>query len=168
MYPRHRRPRIRLCLGLAIAAAFGRGASRAFAQAMLADDVIILSRGQQARKQTQYADAVRLAIDQLAMAFVDAIETREVLRYKQANVDRLARMVDVSRQLLSRSIQVRPELDRMANLRDTAEIELDAARPGLARRPVPDPRRPARQPRDPPPLHRGRADDQRRLQRRAR
>ena len=78
--------------------------------------------------EAQYADAVRLAIDQLGMAFVDAIEAREILRYKEANVARLTRMVEVSRRLLRESTQARPELDRMAILHDTAEIELDAAR----------------------------------------
>lgn len=81
--------------------------------------------------EAQYADAVRLAIDQLGMAFVDAIEAREILRYKQANVERLGRMVEVARQLLTRSTQARPDLDRMAILRDTAEIELDVARSNL-------------------------------------
>ena len=78
--------------------------------------------------EAQYADAVRLGIDQLGMAFVDVIEARETLRYKQANVDRLGQMVDVTRQLLRQSTQARPDLDRMAILHDTAEIELDAAR----------------------------------------
>ena len=43
--------RLGLALGLAMAATLGPGASRAWSQAMLADDVIILSKGQQARKQ---------------------------------------------------------------------------------------------------------------------
>ena len=81
--------------------------------------------------EAQYADAVRMAIDQLATAFVNAIEAREVLRYKQANVNRLAKMVEVTQKLLSRSAAVRPDLDRMAILRDTAEIELDASRSTL-------------------------------------
>ena len=37
-------------------------------------------------------------------------------------------MVEVSRRLFRESTQARPELDRMAILHDTAEIELDAAR----------------------------------------
>lgn len=81
--------------------------------------------------EAQYADAVRLAIDQLGMAFVDAIEAREILRYKEANVDRLGRMVEVARRLLTQSSNVRPDLDRMTILKDTAEIELDAARANL-------------------------------------
>lgn len=81
--------------------------------------------------EAQYADAVRLAVDQLGMAFLDAIDAREVVRYKQANVDRLTRMVEVTGRLLARSTNVRPDLDRMAILKDTAEIELDAARANL-------------------------------------
>ena len=43
--------RLGLALSLAMAAMLGPGTSRAWSQAMLADDVIILSKGQQARKQ---------------------------------------------------------------------------------------------------------------------
>ncbi len=92
---------------------------------------VIVAEQARAVLEAQYADAVRLGIDQLGTAFVDVLEARETLRYKQANVDRLNKMVDVTRQLLRRSNQARPDLDRMAILRDTAEIELDAARSNL-------------------------------------
>jgi cobalt-zinc-cadmium efflux system outer membrane protein len=62
---------------------------------------------------------------------VDVLEAREILRYKQANVERLNQMVATMRELLKRTDQVRPDLDRTAILRDTAEIELDAARSNL-------------------------------------
>ncbi len=92
---------------------------------------VIAAEQARAVLEAQYADAVRLAIDQLGAAFVDVLEAREIERYKRANVERLDRLVGVMRELLNRGPNVRPDLDRTAILRDAAAIELDAARSAL-------------------------------------
>ncbi len=88
---------------------------------------VIVAEQAHAVLEAQYADAVRIAIDQLGTAFIDVLEARETLRYKQANVDRLGEMVKAMRELLSKSAGLRPDLDRTAILHDTAEIERDVA-----------------------------------------
>ncbi|MDR3632768.1 MAG: TolC family protein [Isosphaeraceae bacterium] len=88
---------------------------------------------EQARQviHAQYQDAVRVAIDQLGTTFVDVLEARELVRYTQANIDRLNDLVDATRLLLRKSSHSRPDLDRALILHDAADVELATARSSL-------------------------------------
>ncbi len=77
--------------------------------------------------EAQYQEAVRTGIDSLGTAFVDALEMRENVRYKQANLERLDRLVKVSREVFAGGEQDRLTLDRFEMNRDAARVELDQA-----------------------------------------
>ena len=88
---------------------------------------------EQARKviEAQYQNEVRLAIDRLATAFVDVLEARENVRYKDANLTRLKELARTTEFLYRKGNQPRSELDRAVILRDSADVELDAAKSAL-------------------------------------
>jgi cobalt-zinc-cadmium efflux system outer membrane protein len=77
--------------------------------------------------QAQYQNEVRLSIERLGTAFVDVLEARENVRYKEANLRRLGELVSASELLYRKGNMPRSELDRALILRDSAGVELDAA-----------------------------------------
>lgn len=81
----------------------------------------------------QYQDAVRLAIDNLYVAFVDALATRETVRYIEASLVGLDEAVKKMEQLRAREERSAIELDRLMIQRDSALIALDEAKSAQAK-----------------------------------
>src|SRR5581483_9765618 len=74
-----------------------------------------------------FQDAVRLELDNLYTAYVNALAARETIRYARASVAGLARALEVTEALYKRSTTTRPDVDRMSNLKNRAEMGLNLA-----------------------------------------
>jgi cobalt-zinc-cadmium efflux system outer membrane protein len=70
--------------------------------------------------EAQFQDAVRLQIDNVYTAFVDALAARETLRFARASVEGLQQLVGVTNQLLEQGLVTQADLERVA-------VQLDAA-----------------------------------------
>ena len=75
--------------------------------------------------EAQYQDAVRLQIDALYQAYVQALAARETLRYAEASTAGLTRLLEQTQRLLRGGERSRGDVDRV-------QIQLDAAQIGLA------------------------------------
>ena len=97
-----------------------------------------------ARLEAQYQDAVRLQINNLYTAFVDVLAARETVRYAEASVKGLDKVLQVTQRLYERLTTTRPDVFRMRILREAAEVGSRNAheRPALQA----DPRRPPEHP----------------------
>ena len=72
--------------------------------------------------EAQYQDAVRLQIDNLYTAFVDALATRETARYARTSLAGLDQVLDVTRAQQRRGGKTQAEVNRIKILRDAAAI----------------------------------------------
>lgn len=78
--------------------------------------------------EAQYEDAVRLEIDGLATAYVDALAARETVRYAEAAAAGLMKLAELGETQLRQGTISEPDYERLAVQRDAAEIGLDQAR----------------------------------------
>ena len=88
-----------------------------------------LAAATQARRviEAQYQDAVRLQIDNLYGAFVDALAARETVRFARAGVEGTARVLDLTEKLLAQDQGTIADVDRVESQAATASIALDDA-----------------------------------------
>ncbi|HUY31449.1 MAG TPA: TolC family protein [Pirellulales bacterium] len=77
--------------------------------------------------EAQYQDAVRIEIDNLYNVFLDVVAARESLRYARAGLAGLDRVLRTARGQFDAGDISEPEYERVAGLRDTAEIQLEQA-----------------------------------------
>lgn len=75
--------------------------------------------------EAQYQDAVRLQIDSLYIAYVEALGARETLRYALTSTTGLAQLLEKSQRLLKGGEKTRGDVERI-------RIQLDSARIGRA------------------------------------
>jgi outer membrane protein, heavy metal efflux system len=83
--------------------------------------------------EAQYQDAVRLQIDNLYTAYVDVLAARETVRFAQAGVAGLGRVLEVTEKLYEKSTATRPDVGRMTILRHAAAMQLAEAEATLRR-----------------------------------
>jgi cobalt-zinc-cadmium efflux system outer membrane protein len=83
--------------------------------------------------EAMYQDAVRLEIDNLYTAYVNVLSARETVRYAQASIAGLKRVVEANEALYRRATATRPDVDRVRMLQDRAEIGLIQAEEVLRR-----------------------------------
>ncbi|MDR3637255.1 MAG: TolC family protein [Isosphaeraceae bacterium] len=81
--------------------------------------------------EAQFQDAVRLQIDNLYTAFIDVLAARETIRYAEASVAGLDRVLDITRLLYRRADARRPDVDRIRVLGEAAALSLDEAQETL-------------------------------------
>jgi cobalt-zinc-cadmium efflux system outer membrane protein len=77
--------------------------------------------------EAQYQDVVRIEIDGLYSAFLDVVAARETVRYARAGMAGLERVLQTARAQLEAGDISEPDYERVANLHDTAEIQLEQA-----------------------------------------
>ncbi len=84
---------------------------------------------QQAKKviEAQYQDAVRLEIDNLYTAYVDALDARDAVRYAKASLKGLDDLLMTSQEQFKKGFQPETEVDSATIQRDSAEIGLEQA-----------------------------------------
>jgi cobalt-zinc-cadmium efflux system outer membrane protein len=70
---------------------------------------------------------VRIEIDNLYVAFLDVVAARETVRYAQAGMAGLERVLQTAQGQLEAGDISEPEFERVAILRDTAEVQLEQA-----------------------------------------
>ena len=95
--------------------------------------------------EAQYQDAVRLQINNLYTAFVDVLAARETVRYAEASVKGLDKVLQVTQRLYERSTTTRPDVFRVRILREAAEVGTRNAARGAPALQA-DPRRPLEHP----------------------
>lgn len=79
--------------------------------------------GQSARViEAQYQDVVRLEIDNLYTAYVNALAARETVRFAGASVEGLEKVVAANEALFQQSDTTRPDVDRVKILQDRARM----------------------------------------------
>jgi cobalt-zinc-cadmium efflux system outer membrane protein len=74
--------------------------------------------------EAQYQEAVRMEIDNLYRAFVDVLAARETVRFREASVASLGKLVDATQKLYEKSNTTSADLNRLVVLRNSAEILL--------------------------------------------
>jgi cobalt-zinc-cadmium efflux system outer membrane protein len=74
--------------------------------------------------EAQYQNAVRLAIDTLAQAFVDVLAARQTVIYTRKSVEGLEQLLSVERLKLKLDQSTRADVARVEIQRDTAKISL--------------------------------------------
>lgn len=81
----------------------------------------------QARRvlEAQYQDAVRLLIDQLYVAYVDALAARETLSYAQASYDSFEKVVSATEELYKRGSRTVADLNRVKIQRSASMVGLE-------------------------------------------
>ena len=102
-----------------------------------------LSRKRQARTavavhtvsvlEAQYQDAVRLQIENLYTAFIDVLAARETIRYAEASIAGLGRVLDVTRTLYRRADATSADVARIQALHEAAIVGRDDAHENLRR-----------------------------------
>jgi cobalt-zinc-cadmium efflux system outer membrane protein len=103
-----------------------------------------LSRKRQARTvaaeravsvlEAQFQNAVRAQIDNLYTTYVDVLAARETVRFAQASVEGLDRVLKVSETLFKKANVTRPEVGRFRIQKQAADFGLREARDALLRR----------------------------------
>jgi cobalt-zinc-cadmium efflux system outer membrane protein len=78
--------------------------------------------------EAQYQNAVRLEINNLYTAYIDVLAARETLRFTEASVEGLDRVLNVTRALYTRATLTRPDLDRVVAQKEAAELGVQEAR----------------------------------------
>jgi cobalt-zinc-cadmium efflux system outer membrane protein len=73
--------------------------------------------------EAQYQDAVRVQIDNLYTAFVDVLAARESLRYTDASIEGLRRLVQKTEELYRQKERTRADVSQIEEQLDSAEIE---------------------------------------------
>jgi cobalt-zinc-cadmium efflux system outer membrane protein len=88
---------------------------------------------QQAKRvlEAQYQDAVRLEIDNLYTAFVDVLDAREAVRYAQASLEGLNRVLKTTEQQYQKQLVPQTDVESAAIQRDTAEVGLEQVETAL-------------------------------------
>lgn len=79
----------------------------------------------------QYQDAVRLAIDNLYTAYVDVLAARETVRFAQASVAGLDKLLQATQAQEKQTIKSRTEVNQMLIQRDAASLGLLEAEAAL-------------------------------------
>lgn len=75
--------------------------------------------------EAQFQDAVRLQIDNVYTAFVDALAARETVRFAEASVDGLQKILDVTTQLREKGLVTQADVERVAVQLDAASLALE-------------------------------------------
>jgi cobalt-zinc-cadmium efflux system outer membrane protein len=75
--------------------------------------------------EAQFQDAVRLQIDNVYTAFVDALAARETVRFAEASVDGLQKILDVTAQLREKGLVTQADVERVAVQLDAATLALE-------------------------------------------
>ncbi len=83
--------------------------------------------------EAQFQDAVRLEIDNLSTAFVDVLAARETVRYAEASLAGLGKVLAATEALYQKANTTRPDVYRIKILRDAAELGVLQARETLQR-----------------------------------
>lgn len=83
--------------------------------------------------EAQFQDAVRSEVDNLGIAFVDALAAAEAVRQLRAGIQGIAQVLEVTRRLKSRGLMGQDEVDRVAIQRDSAALGLEDAEESLRR-----------------------------------
>jgi cobalt-zinc-cadmium efflux system outer membrane protein len=78
--------------------------------------------------EAQFQNAVRLQIDNLYIAYVDVLAARETVRFAQASVAGLEKVLAVTETLYKRSDVFRPDVLRVRMQREAAEVGVQEAR----------------------------------------
>lgn len=78
--------------------------------------------------EAQYQDAVRLEIDRLYMAYVDALAARDTLRFSIASRNGLRQMATTMQRLLKNNLTAPPDADKVLMQSDLAELGVEQAR----------------------------------------
>jgi cobalt-zinc-cadmium efflux system outer membrane protein len=78
--------------------------------------------------EAQYQDAVRLTIEELHGAFLDALAARETLRYAEASLAGVNKLVHAAETQLRAGNITRQDVESIAIQRDSAEIGVEQAR----------------------------------------
>jgi cobalt-zinc-cadmium efflux system outer membrane protein len=73
--------------------------------------------------QAQYQDAVRLQIDNLYTAYVDVLAAREAIRFTDASITGLRRLVETTEALYRQQERTRADVSQIQVQLDAAEIE---------------------------------------------
>lgn len=73
--------------------------------------------------EAQYQDAVRVQIDNLYTAFVDVLAAREALRYTDASIEGLERLVAKTQELYRQKERTGADVSQIEEQLDSAEIE---------------------------------------------
>ena len=83
----------------------------------------------QARRvlEAQYQDSVRLLINDLYTAYVDALAARETVRYAHASVDSFEKVVTLTEELYKRGNRTPADVNRMKIQRSAAQVGLEDA-----------------------------------------
>lgn len=92
---------------------------------------IAVARAAQRVLEAQYQDAVRLEIDNLGIAYVEALAARTAVRAARVGVDGLRQLADLTRGLAAKGVQPKIEIDRVLIQQANAEIALRAAEANL-------------------------------------
>ena len=74
--------------------------------------------------EAQYQDAIRISIDLVYSAFVDALVARQTIRYSQSSVEGLEKLLDVERKRYELDQSTRADVGRVEILLDSAKIGL--------------------------------------------
>ncbi|WP_158633626.1 TolC family protein [Tautonia sociabilis] len=72
----------------------------------------------------QFQDAVRLQVDNLYTAWLDALAARETIRYLRASLDGLAELLRATEALRDQGAAVQADVSRVEILRDSTEVAL--------------------------------------------
>ena len=83
--------------------------------------------------EAQYQDVVRLEIDNLYTAYVNVLSARETVRFAQASIEGLKKVVAVNEALFRRSTATRPDVYRVQTLKERADMGLILAEETLER-----------------------------------
>jgi cobalt-zinc-cadmium efflux system outer membrane protein len=83
--------------------------------------------------EAQFQDAVRLQIDNLYTAYVDVLAARETVRFAQASVVGLDKVLTVTETLYKRADLARPDVLRIRMQKEAAEVGVQEARDTVRR-----------------------------------
>src|SRR5262249_22080517 len=83
--------------------------------------------------EAQFQNAVRLQIDNLYTAYVDVLAARETVRFAQASVDGLDRVMAVTETLYKRADLPRPDLLRVKMQKEAAQVGVQESRDRVLR-----------------------------------
>lgn len=72
--------------------------------------------------EAQFRDAIRIEVDNLYTAFIDVLAARETMRYAQASVVGLTRVVRANEELFKRADLTKADVERVRALRVAAEL----------------------------------------------
>ena len=78
--------------------------------------------------EAQYQDAVRLTVEELHVAFLDALVARETLRYAEASLTGVNKLYQAAETQLHAGNITRQDVENIAIQRDSAEIGVEQAR----------------------------------------